>query len=103
MKPVYSLWQLVRYMLGLGTWGFGGPVALAGAMFRDPGADAVRKRVAVSRCWRAGVLVWLVRAPPARLPGRGLNGVAVSLPFVPSYSLTVLPAPYFIYPLMHPV
>ena len=26
----YTLWQLVRYMLGLGTWGFGGPVALVG-------------------------------------------------------------------------
>lgn len=31
----YTLWQLVRYMLGLGTWGFGGPVALAGYMYRD--------------------------------------------------------------------
>ena len=31
----YTLWDLVRYMLGLGTWGFGGPVALAGYMFRD--------------------------------------------------------------------
>jgi len=31
----YSLWQLVRYMLGLGTWGFGGPVALLGYMYRD--------------------------------------------------------------------
>jgi chromate transporter len=26
----YSLWQLVRYMLGLGTYGFEGPVALIG-------------------------------------------------------------------------
>ena len=25
-----TLWQLVGYMLGLGTWGFGGPVALVG-------------------------------------------------------------------------
>lgn len=31
----YTLWQLVRYMLALGTWGFGGPVALAGFMYRD--------------------------------------------------------------------
>ncbi len=31
----YSLWQLVRYMLALGTWGFGGPVALVGFMYRD--------------------------------------------------------------------
>jgi chromate transporter len=33
--PLYTLWQLVGYMLGLGTWGFGGPVALAGFMYRD--------------------------------------------------------------------
>src|SRR4029453_16428337 len=31
----YTLWHLVRYMLGLGTWGFGGPVALVGYMYRD--------------------------------------------------------------------
>ncbi|MGZ5270557.1 MAG: chromate transporter [Ramlibacter sp.] len=31
----YTLWQLVKYMLGLGTWGFGGPVALVGYMYRD--------------------------------------------------------------------
>src|SRR5438067_4803261 len=31
----YTRWQLVRYMLGLGTWGFGGPVALVGYMYRD--------------------------------------------------------------------
>jgi chromate transporter len=31
----YTLWQLVRYMLGMGTWGFGGPVALVGYMYRD--------------------------------------------------------------------
>jgi chromate transporter len=33
--PTYSLRQLVRYMLRLGTIGFGGPVALAGYMRRD--------------------------------------------------------------------
>lgn len=32
---VYSLWQLVLYMLKLGTVGFGGPVALVGYMHRD--------------------------------------------------------------------
>jgi chromate transporter len=31
----YSLRQLVLYFLGLGSWGFGGPVALAGYMHRD--------------------------------------------------------------------
>lgn len=33
--PSYTLWQLVCYMLTLGAWGFGGPVALAGYMYRD--------------------------------------------------------------------
>jgi chromate transporter len=33
--PAYSLRQLVGYALGLGTWGFGGPVALVGYMHRD--------------------------------------------------------------------
>jgi len=34
-KPVYTLRQLVLYMLRLGTFGFGGPVALVGYMRRD--------------------------------------------------------------------
>lgn len=34
--PGYTLWQLVLYMLRLGTFGFGGPVALVGNMHRDP-------------------------------------------------------------------
>ena len=33
--PSYTLWQLVAYFLGLGTHGFGGPVALVGYMHRD--------------------------------------------------------------------
>lgn len=33
--PGYTLWQIVLYMLRLGTIGFGGPVALAGYMHRD--------------------------------------------------------------------
>ncbi|WP_397453154.1 chromate transporter [Pseudomonas sp. NA-150] len=35
VAPGYTLGQLVRYMLRLGTLGFGGPVALAGYMRRD--------------------------------------------------------------------
>jgi chromate transporter len=31
----YSLWELVAYFLRLGTFGFGGPVALVGYMHRD--------------------------------------------------------------------
>lgn len=34
-QPGYTAWQLVAYMLRLGTLGFGGPVALAGYMYRD--------------------------------------------------------------------
>jgi chromate transporter len=33
--PQYTLWQMVLYMLRLGTLGFGGPVALVGYMHRD--------------------------------------------------------------------
>lgn len=33
--PIYSLRQLCLYFLKLGTWGFGGPVALVGYMHRD--------------------------------------------------------------------
>src|SRR5436305_10860784 len=33
--PRPSKWELARYLLGLGALGFGGPVALAGAMRRD--------------------------------------------------------------------
>jgi chromate transporter len=31
----YTLWNLVAYFTQLGTWGFGGPVALVGYMHRD--------------------------------------------------------------------
>jgi chromate transporter len=34
-KPAYTLFDVVKYFLKLGTWGFGGPVALAGYMHRD--------------------------------------------------------------------
>lgn len=33
--PTYTLWELVIYFLRLGTFGFGGPVALVGYMHRD--------------------------------------------------------------------
>src|SRR6195952_305330 len=35
MTKLYSLWDITRYFLKLGTWGFGGPVALVGYMHRD--------------------------------------------------------------------
>lgn len=34
-KVPYTLWQMAVYMLRLGTFGFGGPVALVGYMHRD--------------------------------------------------------------------
>jgi len=34
-RPTYSLGQMTRYALSLGTFGFGGPVALVGYMHRD--------------------------------------------------------------------
>jgi len=34
-KPSYSIADLTKYFLKLGTWGFGGPVALVGYMHRD--------------------------------------------------------------------
>ncbi|QWQ12686.1 chromate transporter [Ralstonia pseudosolanacearum] len=34
-RPSYTLWQLIAYFARLGTFGFGGPVALAGYMRRD--------------------------------------------------------------------
>lgn len=35
IKPQYSLLEITIYFLKLGTWGFGGPVALVGYMHRD--------------------------------------------------------------------
>jgi len=35
VRPSYSLRDLIVYFLKLGTWGFGGPVALVGYMHRD--------------------------------------------------------------------
>jgi chromate transporter len=88
--PSYSLWQLVRYMLGLGTYGFGGPVALLGYMYRD----LVEKRKWISEGdYKEGLaLAQLMPGPLAaqlaiylgyvhyRIRGGTLVGVAFVLP-----------------------
>ncbi len=86
----YSLWQLVRYMLALGTWGFGGPVALVGYMYRD----LVEKRYWISESdYKEGMaLAQLMPGPLAaqlaiyvgyvhyRVRGATLVGLAFVLP-----------------------
>ena len=86
----YTLWQMVRYMLGLGTWGFGGPVALVGYMYRD----LVERRGWISEAdYKEGLtLAQLMPGPLAaqlaiylgfvhfRIPGATLVGVAFVLP-----------------------
>ena len=93
MKPVqpgYTLWQLVLYMLRLGTLGFGGPVALAGYMHRD----LVEGRGWISEeDYKEGLaLAQLAPGPMAaqlaiyvgyvhyRIPGATLVGIAFVIP-----------------------
>ncbi|HET7766527.1 MAG TPA: chromate transporter [Burkholderiales bacterium] len=89
-KPAYSLWDLVRYALRLGTLGFGGPVALVGFMHRD----LVERRKWISEAdYREGLtLAQLMPGPLAaqlaiylgyvhyRITGATLVGVAFVLP-----------------------
>ncbi|HJV61187.1 MAG TPA: chromate transporter [Albitalea sp.] len=86
----YTLWQLVGYMLGLGTWGFGGPVALVGYMYRD----LVEKRGWISEAdYKEGIAIaQLMPGPLAaqlaiylgyvhyRVAGATLAGLAFVLP-----------------------
>ena len=86
----YTVWQLVKYMLGLGTWGFGGPVALVGYMYRD----LVEKRRWISEAdYKEGMAIaQLMPGPLAaqlaiylgyvhyRVRGATLVGIAFVLP-----------------------
>jgi len=89
-SPSYTRWQLVRYMLGLGTWGFGGPVALVGYMYRDL---VERRRWIAESDYKEGMaLAQLMPGPLAaqlaiylgyvhyRVIGATLAGVAFVLP-----------------------
>src|SRR5882672_5330526 len=95
-RPAYSLWQMVLYMLKLGTFGFGGPVALVGYMHRD----LVEERKWISEAdYKEGLtLAQLMPGPLAAqlaiylgyvhygIPGATLVGVAF---VVPSFLMVV--------------
>ncbi|RPE08181.1 chromate transporter [Chitinophaga lutea] len=88
--PAYSLRDIVIYFLKLGTWGFGGPVALAGYMHRDL---VERKGWISEEDYREGLaLAQLAPGPLAaqlgiyigyvhyKVPGATLAGLAFVLP-----------------------
>jgi chromate transporter len=88
--PRYTLWQLVLYMLRLGTLGFGGPVALVGYMHRDLVED--RKWISEADYKEGLVLSQLAPGPLAaqlgiylgyvhyRIIGATLAGIAFVIP-----------------------
>ena len=88
--PRYTLWQMILYMLRLGTLGFGGPVALVGYMHRDLVED--RKWITEADYKEGLALAQLAPGPLAaqlgiymgyvhyRIPGATLAGIAFVLP-----------------------
>src|SRR5450432_1659133 len=95
--PKYTLWQLVQYMLRLGTIGFGGPVALAGYMHRDLVED--RKWITEADYKEGLALAQLAPGPMAAqlaiylgfVHYRTLGATLVGLAFViPSFIMVVL-------------
>lgn len=87
---MYSLWQLTYYFIKLGTWGFGGPVALVEYMHRDLVID---KKWIAEEDYREGLaLAQLAPGPLAaqlaiylgfvhyRIWGATLTGIAFCLP-----------------------
>ncbi|MES2069300.1 MAG: chromate transporter [Pseudomonadota bacterium] len=90
VKPGYSLWQMILYMLRLGSFGFGGPVALVGYMHRDLVED--RKWITEEDYKEGLALAQLAPGPLAaqlgiylgyvhyRLLGATLGGIAFVMP-----------------------
>jgi chromate transporter len=88
--PSYTLWQLILYMLRLGTLGFGGPVALVGYMHRD--LVEYRKWITEADYKEGLALAQLSPGPLAaqlgiyigyvhyRIPGATLAGLAFVIP-----------------------
>lgn len=97
IKPAYSRRELTTYFLKLGTWGFGGPVALVGYMYRDL---VERKKWITEEEYKEGVaLAQLAPGPLAAQLGiyigfvhYGLIGATLAgLAFViPSFIMVVL-------------
>jgi chromate transporter len=92
----FSLGQLIRYFLGLGTFGFGGPIALAGYMQRDLVEN--RRWFARSDYVEGLALAQLAPGPLAAqlaiylgwLRGRVLGATLIGLAFVMPSFLMVL-------------
>jgi chromate transporter len=86
----YTLWQMILYMLRLGTLGFGGPVALVGYMHRDLVED--RRWISEADYKEGLALAQLAPGPLAaqlgiymgyvhyRIPGATLAGIAFVIP-----------------------
>ena len=96
-RPVYTLRQMIGYMLRLGTVGFGGPVALAGYMHRDLVED--RKWISEADYREGLALAQLAPGPMAAqlaiylgfVHYRTLGATLVGLAFViPSFVMVVL-------------
>ena len=88
--PSYKLYDLVLYFLKLGTWGFGGPVALVGYMHRDLvesknwiTEDDYKEGLALSQLAPgplAAQLAIYLGYVHYRVPGATLAGIAFVLP-----------------------
>ncbi|MBI4240266.1 MAG: chromate efflux transporter, partial [Candidatus Rokubacteria bacterium] len=91
-----TLWQLVRYFLYLGSFGFGGPVALVGYMQRDLveqrnwfSKEDYMKGLALSQL-APGPLAAQLAICLGYVHSRVLGATLVSLAFIlPSYLMTV--------------
>jgi chromate transporter len=95
--PAYSLWDLVLYALRLGTFGFGGPVALVGYMHRD--LVETRKWISEADYKEGLTLAQLMPGPLAAqlamylgyVHYRNLGATLVGVAFVvPSFAMVVL-------------
>src|SRR5947209_11042797 len=94
-QPI-GLRQFVRYFLGLGIWGFGGPIATVGYMQRDLvekrswlGRDEFLNGVALGQTMpgplAAQVVMWI-----GYLQAGAMGALATSLPFIaPSFVLVL--------------